>query len=244
MQGVWSRVLVAGKFADVYDPPAAPRSGILFLHGTDEETLVARPAFTRLFDELNLACVCPLAGQSWWTDRIWREFDEAVSAERYLLNAAVPYFAERWKIGPSSIGLLGVDMGGQGALRLAFKHPDVFPVVAALAPVLEFHELIGRGTPLDELYDSKEQARQDTAILHIHPSRFPRSLYFAIDPTDEVWFRGCDRLHEKLNALGAAHEADLSTTGGGHSWTYINRAADRALRFLQSSLARQGLRLV
>src|SRR5712692_882423 len=72
MNGTWTREDIAGKPAEVYQPagPARPRFGVLFLHPIGNETLVDRPAFTRLLDELALACVCPLAPYTWWTDRI------------------------------------------------------------------------------------------------------------------------------------------------------------------------------
>lgn len=245
MSGSWSRLDIGGKPVDVYDLAGVtkPRFGVLFLHAADLAPLVDRPAFTQLFDELRLACVCPHGGPSWWTDRICAAFDPEVTAERYLPQSILPFFAARWNLAPRGIGLLGVSMGGQGALRLAFKHPDLFPVVAALAPVIEYHELYGRGTSLDEMYDSKEQCRQDTAPMHVHPSRFPPHLFFCIDP-DDPWFRGCDRLHEKLSALGVPHEMDLTTRAGGHSWDYFDHMAERAVRFVHRGLEQESRRLL
>src|SRR5258708_16625000 len=58
-----------------------------------------------------------------------------------------------------------------------FPYTTLFrSVVAAIAPAIVYHELYGRGSPLDALYDSKEQCRQDTAVLHIHPSQYPPAL--------------------------------------------------------------------
>src|SRR5262249_39557850 len=123
MNSSWTRVAIAGKDADVYDPPGGRgRFGILFLHPVGLETLHDRPAFTKLFAELGLACVCPHGGRCWWADRVCPEFDPRVTPERYLLDSVVPFFAARWDIRPRAIGLLGISMGGQGALRLAFKH--------------------------------------------------------------------------------------------------------------------------
>src|SRR5262249_38600612 len=136
-------------------------------------------------------------------------FHARLSAERYLLEAVLPFVHERWGLAPPALGLLGTSMGGQGALRLAFKHPDRFPAVAALSPAIEYHELYGQGTPLDELYASKEQCRQDTAGLHVSPLRSPAHIFFCVAPEDSLWYRGNDRLHEKLSALGIAHECDL-----------------------------------
>ena len=85
---------------------------------------------------------------------------------------------------------------------MAFKHPQLFAVVAAISPAIEYHERYYGGTPLDDMYDSKEQCRQDTVPMHIHPSNQPPHVFYCIDPTDDEWYRGCDRLHEKLTALG------------------------------------------
>ena len=65
-----------------------------------------------------------------------------------------------------------------------------------------------------------------------------------IDPDDQPWYRGCDRLHEKLNALGVIHTANLQTRAGGHSWDYFDRMADPALRFLAAGLEHESRRLL
>jgi esterase/lipase superfamily enzyme len=251
--GAWTQTTIAGKTADVYDPPTElrPRFGILYLHGLGLRTLVDNAAYSALFAELRLACVCPHGQRSWWAARICNEFDPKITAERYLLDAVAPFFAERWGLRPRALGLLGTSMGGQGALRLAFKHPDTFPVVAALAPAIEHYEWYGRcspgdemHSPVEEMYDSKEQCRQDSVPMHIHPSRYPPHIFYCVDPTDADWYRGSDRLHEKMNALGVPHEIDLTTRGGGHGWDYYNHMASRAVRFLNAGLEYESRRLL
>lgn len=243
--GAWATLNLAGKTADVYEPPGPrPRFGALYLHSFDLRTLADSAAFTELLAREQLACVCPHGQQSWWTDRVCRDFDPAVTPERYLLDQVVPFFAERWALRPRSIGLFGIGMGGQGALRLAFKHPEMFPVVAAISPAIEYHELYYQGTAVDEMYDSKEQCRQDTVAMHIHPSRYPPHIFYCIDPGDHPWYRGCDRLHEKLNALGVPHEFDQATRAGGHAWQYFDQMAPRAVSFLQEGLEAESRRLL
>lgn len=246
MNGTWTRTDIAGKPADVYDLPAGtrPRFGVLFLHPAAPETLAGRPVPSRLFDELRLACVCPHGDLSWWGDRVWAGFDPHVTAEQYLLKSVVPFFGERWGLTPPALGLLGFSMGGQGALRLAFKHPETFPAVAAVSSAIEYYELYGRGLSIDEMYDSKEQCRQDSAPMHVHPNRFPPHVFFCIDPDDRDWFRGNDRLDEKLNALGVTHATDFTTRAGGHSWQYFDHMAGRAVRFVADGLEQQSRRLL
>ncbi|HEV3116475.1 MAG TPA: alpha/beta hydrolase-fold protein, partial [Gemmataceae bacterium] len=143
MKGAWSTVQIGGKPAEIYQDQGGlpPRFGILYLHDSDLESLRERPAFSRWFDELNLACVCPHGARCWWGDRVCGAFDRRESPERYLLDRVLPFVGEQWQLPPRSVGLLGIGMGGQGALRLAFKHPDLFSTVAALAAAVDYHEL-------------------------------------------------------------------------------------------------------
>jgi pimeloyl-ACP methyl ester carboxylesterase len=244
MNGTWAAREVAGKRVDVYQPPGGARFAVLYLHSGGLETLEGKAAFTRGFDELRLACACPHGGLSWWADRVCPEFDAALTPERWLLDHVMPWLGSGLGFAPPSVGLLGVSMGGQAALRLAFKHPTTFPVVAAIAASIEFHNWYGLGYALDVMYDSKEQARQDTALLHVHPTRYPPHVWFRVDPADREWWRGNDRLHEKLAALGVPHHCDLTTPAGGHSWAYFEAVAGDALRFLDAGLSEMKRRLL
>ncbi len=246
MLGTWSEVMLAGKNVEIYEPFGVPqpRFGVLFLHPLGLETLRGRPAFTRIFDERKIVCVCPHVQRSWWTDRVCAEFDANLTAERHVVDNVLPFMQSRWKLAPRAVGLLGISMGGQGALRLAFRHPKLFPVAAGIASALDYHELHGEGSPLDEMYDSREQCRQDTALMHVPPYDPPPHLFFCIDPDDAEWLRGNDRLHEKLSALGVPHTIDFTTAGGGHAWGYFNRMAEPSLRFVVEGLEKESRRLI
>jgi pimeloyl-ACP methyl ester carboxylesterase len=246
MSGTWTHEWIGGKPADIYEPPNIdqPRFGVLFLHPIGNETLRDRPAFTRVLDRFSLPCICPLAPYTWWTDRVLPSFDPTLTAEGHVLDNVLPAFTQRWELRPRSIGLLGISMGGQAALRLAFKHPRVFPVAAGIASAIDYHDFYGQGFSLDEMYDSKEQCRQDTATMHVPPHDFPPHLFFAIDPEDADWVRGNDRLHEKLNALGVPHTLDMTTSAGGHTWEYFNRMAEPAIRFIVEGLEKESRRLL
>ncbi len=241
----WTRTSIAGKPADVFDPPGAdrPRFAVLYLHPVGQELLSDNAAYTAELARHGLACCVPHGARSWWVDRVCPEFDPRLTAERHLLDNVLPWMRERWQLGPRAVAAVGISMGGQGSVRLGLKYPDTFPVVGSVAGAFDFHEWYGRGTPLDEMYDSREQCRQDTAILHVDPHRYPPAVWFACDPADADWFRGNDRLHEKLTALGLPHTADLTTTAGGHTWTYFDRMAAPLLTFAAQALQRESRRL-
>ena len=240
----WSRYDIAGKTADVFDPPTKPRFGLLFLHGVGGETLCDDIAYTKELRAANLACICPHGGRCWWLDRVCEEFDPFLTPEKYLLQTIVPFFAERWNLRPRALAVAGISMGGQGAIRLAFRHPAVFPVAAGVSSALDFHELYDAGTPLDTMFDSREQARQDTALMWLPQYNYPPHVRFSIDPDDQPWFRGNDRLNEKMNALGVPHTCDLTTRAGGHTWQYFDAMAEPTIRFVCDSLESESRRLM
>lgn len=234
----WETVEIAGKQADVFEPQrlAAGEGVVLHLHGHGLATLKDNAPFTAQFEKHGLRVVSPHGGRSWWLDRICTEFDPHVTPQRHLLEAVVPWIAERWGVAPPRIGLTGNSMGGQGALQLAYRRPREFPVVAAISPAVDFHVWHGRGLPLDEMFETREAARQETATLQVNPLNWPRHQLLVCDPDDEDWFEGVERLASKLGSTGIPFEHDFHTRHGGHSWDYFEHMAERVVGFVAERL--------
>jgi S-formylglutathione hydrolase FrmB len=135
-------------------------------------------------------------------------------------------------------------MGGQGALRFAFKYPAKFPVVAAISPAIDYQLRMREGDEvLWSMYRDEEDCRQHTATLYVHPLNWPRHIWFACDPADERWHDSADRLRMKLFSLGIPHDHDLKTSAGGHGWAYYDHMAPAAISFLVRSLEEQQRKL-
>lgn len=244
-RGQWSDASIAGHACYVYEPAAPSPHGytVMYLHGVHLGKLADHATFGELFDRFGLRCIAPVTGRSWWSDRICEEFDLTITAERYVLDRVLPWLAENWAVAPPQIALLGTSMGGQGALRLAYKHPNVFPVAAAISPAIDFQLRMEDGDEtLSKMYRDAEQARQDTATLHIHPLNWPRHQWFCCDPADYRWHESADRLRMKLYSLGVPYECDLETTGGGHGWAYYEKMATPAVQFINERLERERMR--
>lgn len=242
----WSTFDLQGHPCEKFTPSRPSPHGLvaIYLHGVHLQRLADHSVFGAEFERHGLTVVAPQTKRSWWTDRICPEFDPKRTAERYLLEAVVPWVKENLSVPPPRIGLFGTSMGGQGALRIAYKNPQLFPVVVALSPAIDFQ--IGYYDPdstVPSMYTDPESARQDTATLHIHPLNWPRHQFFCCDPTDTRWWDSSDRLHMKLYSLGIPHEYDLETVGGGHGFAYYSRQAPRALQFLVERLEQERLRL-
>ena len=243
---MWSEIQLAGHPCDVYEPAQPHPHGyvLIYLHGVHLSRLHDKRAFVAELERHGLPLIAPLTQRSWWTDKTCVSLGTKLPGEPHVLENVLPYIAQRWQTQPPQIGLFGTSMGGQGALRLAYKHPDKFPVVAAISPAIDYHLRLAEGDEtLSRMYPDKEAARQDTALLHIHPLNWPRHQFFCCDPDDYRWHESAERLRMKLWSLGVPHEIDLTTTGGGHSFDYYSRMAPQAFAFLVDRLARERLRV-
>jgi len=246
-QGNWTTDTVAGHSCEIYSSPRPNEHGyvVLYLHHADGAILRDQPVSMQQLDERGLNAICPVTGPSWWLDRVCPEFDPGISAQKHVVSSVLPWIERTFGCRPPRIALWGHGMGGQGALRLAYKFPDLFPVVAAVSPAIDFQLLWNEGDPaLTRLYATAEAARQDTAILHIHPLNWPRHQYFCCDPADDRWWDGADRLRMKLSSIGIPHECDLETSTGGDQAAYAAVAAPRVVSFLYQRLERERLRIV
>jgi hypothetical protein len=241
----WSQVEIAGKTADVYEPrrPGDHGRTVLHLHGHGLTTLKDNAVWSAELERHGLRCVCPHGQRSWWLDVVCPEFDERLTPLGFLREHVVPWIADRWGTRPPRLGLSGISMGGQGALQLAYRYPREFPVVAVIAPAVDFQNWHGRGLPLDDMFATREAARQQTAILQVHPLNWPRHQFLVCDPADAEWFESAERLTMKLRSIGITFEADLETSAGGHTWDYFNTMAGRVIGFIAERLEQESRRV-
>jgi S-formylglutathione hydrolase len=233
---MWETVEIGSKPAEAFTPSRPAEAAVIFLHGYGEESLRTQPVFTDLFEEHRLAVICPSGGKSWWLDRIDVQFDPAITPAEYVRQKVSEWTQARWGVAPPKQALLGISMGGQGVLNLAYRWATRFPVVAAISPALDFDRIHGQGFDVERLFADAEAARQETAVLHLHPLNWPRSQFFCSDPADTTWHEGAERLASKLSSSGVPYECDLRTTRGGHGWPYFTAMAGRVISFLSDSL--------
>jgi len=240
---------VAGHACEVYLPDGPPQGrGVIALHGLRETRFQDDPLLASCIEAAAVPVLAPRTGRSWWLDRIMPGFDPRTTPERHVVDAVRTEMATRFGVEPPGIGLFGVGMGGQGALRIAYRHPQLFPVAAAIAPAIDFHvgmrEAGDRddGDLFDTLWESfgdVERARQETAILHVHPLNWPRHQCFTSDPDDSDWHDGAARLDGKLSALGIPHTARFGPGGPAHA----REVTEQTLRFLLDALDAEARRL-
>ncbi|MEX0866765.1 MAG: alpha/beta hydrolase-fold protein [Pirellulales bacterium] len=241
---MWTEVTIADHPADLFEPSKPSEHGYvaLYLHGVHGGRLVDKRPFIEQFERHGLRVIAPHTGPCYWADRVCPAFDPRLTPQRHVLDNIMPEIERRWGVRPPRIGLFGTSMGGQGALRLAFKHPDAFPVVAGIAPAIDYQIRFDQGAEwamLPQMYTDADDCRQDTATLHVHPLNWPRNTFFCCDPADRLWFESAERLHMKMSALGVPHEWDLETTAGGHGFAYYNAMAEKTIGWLFAALEKE-----
>ncbi|GDY08748.1 hypothetical protein LBMAG52_22340 [Planctomycetia bacterium] len=234
----WKTLEIAGKAADIFEPsrPSDPARVVLFLHGHGLQTLAGNAAYSAELERIGLRAICPHGKRSWWLPVVCPEFDAELSPIGHLRSNVLPWIETTWNVKPPALAAFGVSMGGQGALQLAYRHPNEFPVIAALSPVIDIQEWLGQGLPLDEMFADQEAARQQTATLQVQGLNWPRHQFLACDPTDRDALPGVEKLVSKLNSSGVPFERDFTTSHGGHSWEYFNHLAPSVMQFLANGL--------
>jgi S-formylglutathione hydrolase FrmB len=147
--------------------------------------------------------------------------------------------------------LLGISMGGYGALRIAFAQPEVFVAVATHSAMLlerpptaeegartgqmsAFHRVFG--DPIDPAL----WAASDPLALaqKVDPKGLP-ALYFDCGTEDRYGLTaGNQELHRRLEARGIPHEFALHP--GDHGYAYVQTVLGRSLRFIADAFRKAG----
>jgi len=212
--------------------PAADSPGIVFvLPDTQWPERDDWVNLRELVRACNLGAVVPDV-RPWWIDRPDPALQPAASPLTIVADRLVPWVSRRWP-SPNRLAVLGVGFGGQGAMQLAYRFPQLFPIVAAISPAIDFHRLHDSTPQLQEWFETSERARQETVTLRLHPLNWPPHQWFACSRGD--WrFDGCERLASKLTSIGLPFTADLETPDGPH---FRERQLSAAFQFVRARLS-------
>lgn len=156
----------------------------------------------------------------------------------FFLREFIPFVERNYRVRSerSARGITGFSMGGYGALRIAFAHPELFGSVSAHSAALMREPLQGVsavasagnpaaqllgsvfGNPIDrkfwDLNSPFVLARKNAELLK------KMKIYFDCGTEDSYGFyHGASELHETLDSLKIPHEFHLYR--GGHSVSYL-----------------------
>jgi S-formylglutathione hydrolase FrmB len=234
--------LPAGYDASAHQHSARKFPVLYYLHGLgDNERSLFNSGGWTLLDDLRqqhkmgeFLIAAPEGGRTFYVNSA----DGSVLYSDFVLQEFIPLIESKYRIGKgrNNRAISGISMGGYGALRFAFAHPEMFSAVSAQSAALitespqELDTAARFGAPLGKLLATvfgspiavkhwKDNspfvlaARNETALRQL-------AIYLNCGQDDNYGFeKGAAALHEQLQKEGVKHE--YHPYPGDHSLSYF-----------------------
>ena len=234
-----------------YDAQPAKKYPVLyFLHGLggDHTFLVNSGAWSIIEDAQEekrigeLVIITPQADTSFYIN----SKDGRVKYEDFFMREFIPEMEKRFRVLATRTGraIGGISMGGYGALRFAFKYPQMFAAVAVHMPALMEELPRGSGGAGVTAYMGSAFGRpaDQTYWKANTPFAFARTanlrglkIYFDCGDQDDFGFdAGTRELDKLLTARHVPHTTHIYP--GRHNWQYVAQHIDESLKFDSQAL--------
>jgi enterochelin esterase-like enzyme len=166
--------------------------------------------------------------------------------EDYILREVLPAAEKRLgiEVDRQHRHLIGVSMGGLGAVQIGLRHPELFASMASLSGVFpddEEAEALVRSSPINRYVELERVFGDcsDRAFFEAHNPfwvarrRGPdlgQKLFLAVGDDERALFADTNAaLHELLEQIGIPHE--YLVYEGGHGWRHWAPIIERAMRY-------------
>jgi S-formylglutathione hydrolase FrmB len=169
-----------------------------------------------------------------------------VEYEDFFIRGFIPQMEKTFRllVGRDARAIGGVSMGGYGALRFAFKYPQMFLAVIAHMPALLEQLPVGTGQaglapylgsafgrPLDEAYWKANTPFVYARTANLHGLK----IYFDCGDQDDFGFdAGTRDLDKLLTARHIPHVAHIYP--GRHNWEFVAQHLDDSLKIVSDAL--------
>jgi S-formylglutathione hydrolase FrmB len=221
--------------------PAQTYPVLYFLHGLgDNERTLFSGGWT-LLDDLRrqhkigeFLIVTPEGGRTFYINSA----SGSAKYSDFFLREFIPLIETRYRVEPgrNNRAITGISMGGYGALRFAFSHPELFSAVSAQSAALftespqELDTAARSGAPSEnvlaavfgspiEVQHWKDNSPFVLAQRNVAAIR-KLAIYFNCGQDDNFGFeKGAAALHEELQKEGVSHE--YHPYPGDHSSAYF-----------------------
>lgn len=151
--------------------------------------------------------------------------DFPIQSESIIINEVIPYVDANYRTIANGNGraIEGFSMGGRGALKLAFNHPEMFCSVVAYAGA-GYEEV-----PINNYYKGPHpvEDRMSTILATNHSAILQNNLQIrlVVGSQDNAQKAPNQTLHEQLNACGVSHQYEPSLPGVKHDYAQYYQAS-------------------
>lgn len=198
--------------------------------------------------DYQLIVVMPEGGDWWYTDSATVSRDQF---ETFFFSEFVPRIHKTYRIPArrSARGIGGLSMGGYGAFKFAFKHPEMFSLAVSFSGAFDCAERsdarpgfdwpVLRPSILKVFGGIESHTRSDNDLFSLveqvpteQLSAFP---FFHFNcGTDDGFIDTNRRLHELMTRRGIAHSYEEIV--GAHDWEYWSGQTSNLLRLSTKKL--------
>lgn len=178
-------------------------------------------------------------------------FDGKDPWEDMFIKEFIPYIEKQYRIRSQKEfrAIAGLSMGGNGALFLSMRNPDLFSSCVAMSAGTFTDEEILSDDTYDRYFgniygpksvDTVSKHWKDYSPLYLLDSvekEKLKSIRFYIDcGDDDFLYKGNSALHVKMRDLGIPHEYRVRQ--GGHEWGYWRTGLYDGLKFISEKYRR------
>ncbi|MCD8387360.1 MAG: esterase family protein [Bacteroidales bacterium] len=183
-----------------------------------------QPDLGKLADQYGMVIVMPDGRDSWYWDS---PAHPEMKMESFITTELVPYIDSNFPTLPSADkrAITGLSMGGQGAMYLAMRHPDLFKNVGSTSGGLDIRAFPKNWKMANWLGDAatNQDVWEEHAIPTLAAQLQPGQLNIIFDCGVDDFFAGVNNaLHEQLVAAGIPH--DYISRPGAHTHPYWRNA--------------------
>jgi S-formylglutathione hydrolase FrmB len=231
-----------------YSPPK--RYPILYLlHGWGGTYLdwTAKTEIKKYIDDFSMVVVLPDAENSWYVDSATEPQNRF---ETYLMNDLPKALQEKYSIDTTKQAIVGLSMGGYGALAIGLRHPKRFKFIGSLSGIVA----APRESENRKLTDSEKllapslraafgeygnEFRSSHDPFTLYKSARPDSLpyiYLVVGVRDgyPTLLPRHHEFIELLHAYGASYE--YHETPGEHNWGFWDKEVQNLLKKMKRVL--------
>lgn len=191
--------------------------------------------------------VMPDGKVTWYSNSI----DGKDPWEDMFVDEFIPFIEKQYRIRANKEfrAIAGLSMGGNGALLLSMRHPDLFSSCVAMSPGTFTDEEVLNGNMYERYFGTIHGPKPANNVsehwkayspLHLLDSvdkEKLKSIRFYIDcGDDDFLYKGNAALHVKMRDLGIPHE--FRVRNGGHEWSYWRTGLFDGLKYISEKFHR------